>query len=191
MPNLAEDGGDDVDQTRTRKNKEEEYRSYTQSLTHLYGCRCPYCRIAKQRRHQARRVKLAKKKVTPKHFGFRTMFDTYETNSTEVCHGVERSKVAQVLLDEASRFLYSYPVKDKTSENIADSVVQYAGENGLDKLKVFYTDGARSFKQALKKLRLTRRRSTPYTPNANGTMESFMLLVGDGIRVLLFKAGLL
>jgi hypothetical protein len=56
--------------------------------------------------------------------------------------------------------------------------------------KSFYCDGAKAFKKMAALLRIPAKNSTPNTPNSNARQESWMRILGDGVRTLLYSAGL-
>ena len=55
---------------------------------------------------------------------------------------------------------------------------------------MFYCDGAKAFKKIAEILRVPIRLSTPRTQTSNSRMESWMRILGDGARTLLYSSGL-
>ena len=171
--------------TAARRN----YMSYCRDVSHLHGCKCDFCRIAKQKKHYGMRVPEESKEKAEK-FGQIVMMDYYETNKTEVCRSVEGFKTAQTFYDPPTGTIGFIPIRDKSGEEVKDSIISFGGEQVKD-IKRFYNDGARSYTKALKKLGIPKSRSAPYSAKTNAIMESKMYLVGDGIRVQLLRSGLL
>ena len=56
------------------------------------------------------------------------MFDTYEPNRSELSVGVDGSRAAQVVVDEATSFQMFLPIKTRNSQYIAECVVEFVGE---------------------------------------------------------------
>ena len=55
---------------------------------------------------------------------------------------------------------------------------------------MFYMDGAKAFKKIADVLRIPARLSTPRTQTSNSRKETWMIILGDGARTLLYSSGL-
>ena len=62
--------------------------------------------------------------------------------------------------------------------------------NDIKKAGKFYCDGATAFVKIADVLRIPKRLSTPHTPTSNSRQETWMRILGDGIRTLLYSSGL-
>ena len=80
------------------------------------------------------------------------------------------------------------PSSNKKNTSVADGLLEHFGNN-LSKAKMFYCDGSSAFKRVAKLLRIPTKYSTPNTPTSNSRQESWMRILGDGIRTLLYSSG--
>ena len=70
-----------------------------------------------------------------------------------------------------------------------EAIREYFG-NDMKLAKGFYTDGARAFVKIAHIMRISPRLSIPNTPVTNSRMETWMRILGDGARTLLYSSGL-
>ena len=165
---------------------------YVHECLHMFGGKehpnCNICKVAKQRRRKASTIK-ADDKVYAIVFGEKTSFDTFEAGRNALSNGIGNKKYALAVVDEATGWATFCPSNSKDYASTADGLLEHFGSN-LNKAKMFYCDGYPAFKRVAKLLRIPTKYSTPNTPTSNSRQESWMRILGDGIRTLLYSAGL-
>ena len=122
-------------------------------------------------------------------FGQKTSCDTFEAGRSKLSVGIGNKKYALAVVDEATGWAYFSPSSNKDNTSVSDGLLEHFG-NELSKAKMFYCDGYSSFKRVAKLLRIPTKYLTPNTPTSNSRQESWMRILGDGIRTLLYSAGL-
>ena len=96
---------------------------------------------------------------------------------------------AAAIKDEASDFDHFEAHRKKNRIAVGHALRDYFGKDS--KLAgMFYCDGAKAFKKIAEILRVPIRLSTPRTQTSNSRMESWMRVLGDGARTLLYSSGL-
>ena len=91
--------------------------------------------------------------------------------------------------DEASDFAHFEAHRKKDHVAVGHALRDYFGKD-VKLAGHFYVDGAKAFSKIADMLRVSARLSTPRTPTSNSRMESWMRILGDGARTLLYSSGL-
>jgi len=131
-------------------------------LLHLeYHPGCPWCKVSKQRRRSARRVRGEKPKA--KEWGEKISFDHFIVGDSPAAYG---SKVALLVRDEGGSELQFYPAKSKCAAGVEDALRDFGGDK-LDKIQLAYTDNAPEYKKTLHTLKIPHNTSIPNRPTSN------------------------
>ena len=167
----------------------KRHEAYYHGILHLgsHG-KCDICDVAKQRRARHSAVPESKKVYETVLFG-KTSFETLETGKHNLCKGVGGKVYALCPKDEASTYASFYPAKKKDHVATGLGLADHFGTD-IKKAGKFYCDGAPAFVKIADVLRIPKRLSTPHTPTSHSRQETWMRILGDGIRTLLYSAGL-
>ena len=177
------------DKAKLTKLSQDRYNEYYHEILHLGNCgNCEICNVAKQRRKYHKPIKPSEADYATKMYE-KTMFDTVETGKENLCKGINGYAYGTAVKDEASDFSHFNANRKKDHIATGEAIREYFG-NDMKLAKGFYTDGARAFVKIARIMRISGRLSVPNTPQSNSRMETWMRVLGDGARTLLYSAGL-
>ena len=126
--------------------------------------------------------------VSPKKFGDSVTGDHIDCSGDGLDKGVNGEKYGFVLYDRATGWLDTYPVTEKTAENIQAAMDDFCGPR--DRVVYFYSDGGRELIKAVCYMGWTHGLSTPGRPETNGVAETQVRRVLQMARTLLEHVGL-
>ena len=123
-------------------------------------------------------------------FGGRVHIDTIggEGEITEST-GWRGEKFLHLIHDDATRFPYAHPAKDKTADTIIAGIKLFAGSQ-LSDVKKLRIDGARELKLAAQTLDIPPELSPPGRHESHGRAEAMNRIFNEGIRSMLLQSGL-
>ena len=122
-----------------------------------------------------------------------TKFGDIVTVDTMVLHGLKDRGVngetdAVVFYDLATKYIDVLPVFSRSVPNTVEAFHKFMGPE--PKIGLLYSDQAREFLAATRRMAWVHHMSTPGMPKTNGIIENKVKLVLHGARVLLRQAGL-
>ncbi len=188
-PSLEAIVNSEIPLEKMSKQAIRKYADYCHEILHLHGNgKCDICNVAKQRRARHSPV-LPKDAIYELKLYGKTSFDTVESGMMNLCTGVGGLVYATAIRDEASTFAHFEAHRKKNFIAVGHALRDYFGKDA--KLAGgFYCDGAKAFKKVAEILGVPIRSSKPRTQTSNSRMESWMRVLGDGARTLLYSAGL-
>ena len=124
-----------------------EYKRYMREIVHMGTTPdgCEACKVAKQRRRQARCVKPDQLDLATK-FAQKTSLDTHEPGLRRLPNAIGNIKNALVSVDEWSHFLSFVPTKGKEAGHFVDAMLQHLGPD-IRRAEGFYSDGDKAFRK--------------------------------------------
>ncbi len=142
---------------------------------------CQACCKAKVIRRQMRRAKYSRFESQPAvRFGDHVSCDHIIVRNVKRPQAHERrngERVALLVRDEFTLWTKAYPAKTKSTGEVIDALVDFAGGK---KIRRLYSDGAKEYKRAARKLRIAHQVSTPERPQTNAWIERTIQLVVNG-----------
>eukprot|EP00971_Amphidinium_carterae_P097772 1934644-Amphidinium_carterae.1 len=149
---------------------------------------CECCRATRFQNKPARTVPREVHTVKVKHFGDMIHMDHVFTNNEYVgCHG---ERCALMVIDEATRFCYMYPAKEKSAENVINALRHFVGTDVEWQRINVKSDNALEYSKACRELGLAWHESTPNRHESNGLIERLIRTVSDVTRTILHQSGL-
>eukprot|EP00971_Amphidinium_carterae_P343600 6483442-Amphidinium_carterae.1 len=149
---------------------------------------CGCCRATRFQNKQARKIPMEERAVQAKHFGDMLHLDHVFVNSDFVgCHG---ERCALVIVDEATRFCFLYPAKEKSADNVINALRHFIGTDVEWQRINIKSDNAREYCKACHDLGVAWHESTPNRHESNGLVERLIRTVSDISRSILHQSGL-
>ena len=172
---------------RTEAQLRAEAKTLQHMMTHLpKNPFCTHCQRAKMEN-----VRLHRRGGADAHEC--TKFGDIVTVDTMVLHGLKDRGVngeadAVVFYDLATKYIDVLPVFSRSVPNTVEAFHKFMGPE--PKIGLLYSDQAREFLAATRRMAWVHHMSTPGMPKTNGIIENKVKLVLHGARVLLKQAGL-
>eukprot|EP00971_Amphidinium_carterae_P351160 6491948-Amphidinium_carterae.1 len=149
---------------------------------------CECCSATRFQNKQARRVPDDERTVKAERFGDMLHLDHVFTNGEFVgCHG---ERCALLIIDEATRFCFMYPAKEKSAENVVSALRHFIGTDVEWQRIGVKSDNALEYSKACRDLGLAWYESTPNRHESNGMIERLIRTVSDVTRTVLHQSGL-
>eukprot|EP00971_Amphidinium_carterae_P349606 6491104-Amphidinium_carterae.1 len=201
-------GADAPDDAVEREEEEEEEEEITSKLRYMQKGRtcdaaqtrihkmlhfpknrhCECCSATRFQSKQARSVPVDEHVVKAEFFGDMIHLDHVFSNvEYPGCHG---ERCALVIVDEATRFCYMYPAKEKSAENVVSALRHFIGTDMEWQRINIKSDNAREYAKACKDLGIAWYESTPNRHESNGLAERTIRTVSDVMRTMLHQSGL-
>ena len=164
-----------------------EAKSRAHLLTHIP--KNPFCEVC----NKAKMTKPpsysqdGSKQVKSEKFGDHISCDFLVTGDYDE-RGIDDEKVALVVKDIATKFIYVYPSGRKDAESAILAMKHFVGPG--DKVEVVYSDNAPELINAIKTLQWRHVLSKAYLSQSNAVIERSLRTVLDGTRVNLLQSGL-
>ena len=159
----------------------------THLLTHMP--KNPFCDVRTKAKMQKppSRAKGGSSKVEADVFGGHITGDFLVTMNEDE-EGIDAERVALVVKDVATGFIYVYPSARRNTESIILTMKHFTGP--ADKVGIFYSDNAPELVSAMKILQWRHTISKDYISKSNAVAERLVRSVLEGSRVNLLQSGL-
>ena len=177
---------DDVDSDPRR-----DLRAEATSIRHLLIRRpknryCKACIRCKMQRSPCRRGASSHYGSRPAKFGDICTCD-HVIAYDELSRGIHGEEEALVIMDLATGWVFGYPVKSKSAEDVRLSVIDFSP---LREIKVMHSDPAPELRAAIVSLEIAFESAPTGVKGANGVAERIVVTIVEGSRTLLENAGL-
>ena len=147
---------------------------------------CDVCTKAKMQKPPSK-TKGGSSKVEAQVFGDHIAGDCLVTMDDEE-EGIDSERIALVVKDVATGFIYVYPSARRNTESIILAMKHFTGP--ADKVGIFYSDNAPELVAAMKILQWRHTISKDYISKSNAVAESLVRSILEGTRVNLLQSGL-
>ena len=181
----------DVDVSAKRDVGEKSLKAEAISKGHLltHMPKNPFCDVCTKAKMQKppSRAKGGSSKVEADVFGDHITGDFLVTMNEDE-EGIDSERVALVVKDVATGFIYVYPSARRNAESIILAMKHFTGP--ADKVGIFYSDNGSELVSAMKILQWRHTISKDYISMSNAVAERLVRSILEGTRVNLLQSGL-